>query len=281
LALLFPAVNRARDQANSTLCLSNLRQIGQACLQYSNDYHGYIIPGFANTKLNFASTAPIPNWADAENYATILVNGKYLSAPLAHSVTDPPVRAPSVFQCPSGMTDMLACEHSVNNLTPFAITSRTAGMDDRAWRCVSLSTGVIVDTWYGINLSDMAKDAYSDDPSCKTAGYNIPCRRLPDRTNPTDFSDQKLNQISHPSQVVFLYDGVFDNPWFSPDRISARHDNHRRTNILFLDSHAESVLTASLPGGMGVGGQSGYPATAFEASNLRLHAPPSFLDDGW
>ena len=283
IALLLPALTRAREQANSTACLSNLRQIGQAALQYSNDYHGFVIPGYANTNVDFADTSsPIPNFADAENYATLLVNGGYLTAPLAHGVNDPPVSAPSVFQCPSGMTDLLAYEHSVNDLTPSpSVDSRTSGMDNRAWRCVSLSTGIIVDTWYGINLTDMPKEAYSDDPACTTAGYDIPCRRLPDRTALKDFSDPKLNQIRHPSQVVFLFDGVFDNPWFSPDRISARHDGQTRTNMLFFDDHAESVLTSTLPGKMGVNGQTGYPAAAFQTPSLARASPPYFLNDGW
>src|SRR5580704_16786476 len=80
IALLLPALSRAREQANAAACLSNLRLIGQAALQYSNDFNGYLVHGYANQAINFSKTT-IPNWADAENYATILVNGKYLSAP--------------------------------------------------------------------------------------------------------------------------------------------------------------------------------------------------------
>jgi prepilin-type N-terminal cleavage/methylation domain-containing protein/prepilin-type processing-associated H-X9-DG protein len=38
-ALLLPAVARAKDQAWSTKCLSNYRQIGIACTMYANDHN--------------------------------------------------------------------------------------------------------------------------------------------------------------------------------------------------------------------------------------------------
>lgn len=37
LAILLPAMNRAREQARSVACMSNLRQIGIAMVMYSND----------------------------------------------------------------------------------------------------------------------------------------------------------------------------------------------------------------------------------------------------
>jgi len=37
IAILMPALTKAREQANRTKCASNLRQIMYACLMYSND----------------------------------------------------------------------------------------------------------------------------------------------------------------------------------------------------------------------------------------------------
>jgi len=44
ISLLLPALSKARRAANSAVCLSNLRQIGQGILLYANDYDGYCVP---------------------------------------------------------------------------------------------------------------------------------------------------------------------------------------------------------------------------------------------
>lgn len=44
VAILLPALNKARDAAKAIQCASNLRQIGQAAFMYSNDYGGYLPP---------------------------------------------------------------------------------------------------------------------------------------------------------------------------------------------------------------------------------------------
>jgi prepilin-type N-terminal cleavage/methylation domain-containing protein len=51
IAILLPALSRARQQATSAQCLSNLRQIGQAALMYANENHGYWTPAEAGTYL--------------------------------------------------------------------------------------------------------------------------------------------------------------------------------------------------------------------------------------
>src|SRR3984885_14390424 len=40
ISILLPSLNRARETANRVKCASNLRQIGQAILLYSNENHG-------------------------------------------------------------------------------------------------------------------------------------------------------------------------------------------------------------------------------------------------
>src|SRR5450631_558849 len=49
-AMLLPALNKAREKARRSLCLSNLRQIGQGMIMYSDDYGGW-----------FPSSAPVGN----------------------------------------------------------------------------------------------------------------------------------------------------------------------------------------------------------------------------
>ena len=44
IGILLPSLSRAREQAKSAKCLSNLRQIGQAMALYTSDFKGWEIP---------------------------------------------------------------------------------------------------------------------------------------------------------------------------------------------------------------------------------------------
>ena len=45
-AILFPVFARARENARRTSCLSNLKQIGMAVMQYTQDYDDFYVPAF-------------------------------------------------------------------------------------------------------------------------------------------------------------------------------------------------------------------------------------------
>ncbi|HEY7087848.1 MAG TPA: type II secretion system protein, partial [Tepidisphaeraceae bacterium] len=42
IAVLLPALNRARQAAATAQCLSNLRQLGTATVMFANDHKGYM-----------------------------------------------------------------------------------------------------------------------------------------------------------------------------------------------------------------------------------------------
>jgi prepilin-type N-terminal cleavage/methylation domain-containing protein/prepilin-type processing-associated H-X9-DG protein len=46
IAMLMPALSRARQQAKSVQCQSNLRQVGQAMLIYANNWRGCLFPAY-------------------------------------------------------------------------------------------------------------------------------------------------------------------------------------------------------------------------------------------
>ncbi len=48
-AMLLPALNRARDQAHSTSCVNNLKQLGLGAGFYANDNDSFFIPSKVNT----------------------------------------------------------------------------------------------------------------------------------------------------------------------------------------------------------------------------------------
>ena len=46
ISILLPALARAREQANSIKCMSNLRAIAQGMVNYTTDNKGCVIPSF-------------------------------------------------------------------------------------------------------------------------------------------------------------------------------------------------------------------------------------------
>lgn len=77
ISILLPSLNRARETANRVKCASNLRQIGQAILLYSNDNKG------PYPRTLYASTAEID-----QSKGNLQVNG-YAALNNAAGLTDP------------------------------------------------------------------------------------------------------------------------------------------------------------------------------------------------
>lgn len=89
-AILFPVFARVRENARRTSCQSNLKQIGIAMLQYSQDYDDTIIPismtydmAVSNGRPSNDSTPITPKWMD---------------------LSQPYVKSSQVFTCPSDLS---------------------------------------------------------------------------------------------------------------------------------------------------------------------------------
>ncbi len=50
ISILLPALNRARESAQRTKCLANLRSVGQMCYMYGNMFKGAIPIGFSHSR---------------------------------------------------------------------------------------------------------------------------------------------------------------------------------------------------------------------------------------
>jgi prepilin-type N-terminal cleavage/methylation domain-containing protein len=65
IALLLPALNRARAHAVSVQCLSNLRQIGQICFQYATENKGWLPPSQPDSIRNITGGGNMAGNSDA------------------------------------------------------------------------------------------------------------------------------------------------------------------------------------------------------------------------
>jgi prepilin-type N-terminal cleavage/methylation domain-containing protein/prepilin-type processing-associated H-X9-DG protein len=238
ISILLPALGRAREQAATVKCLANLRQIGAAVIQYGNANRGYLVPG---------TTRYPGDGLDRDNWATILVAGKYLPAPpqpasaTGNTISDSSF-GDSVFRCPSGLDDRALTGGFNTPSTSFdqlgagffrLLSSNTAGK-------LGVSPGLRVDCWYGINGWETSVAG-----SIESAYARWPFTRIPDE-NATDPQQQhKISQFRYSSSLVLVYDGVsFHNQAVA--MVNARHNKNTRTNVLYADGHAETVATQDI-----------------------------------
>jgi prepilin-type N-terminal cleavage/methylation domain-containing protein/prepilin-type processing-associated H-X9-DG protein len=91
-AILFPVFARARENARRASCQSNLKQIGLATVQYSQDYDEELYPHRFN--LPTGQTNPL-----ASQFPTI--SGKALGKVFWISLLQPYARSYQIFVCPS------------------------------------------------------------------------------------------------------------------------------------------------------------------------------------
>jgi prepilin-type N-terminal cleavage/methylation domain-containing protein/prepilin-type processing-associated H-X9-DG protein len=76
-AILFPVFAQAREKARATSCLSNMKQMGLACMMYAQDYDGGYVPRYIDHG---------PPWASRTDW---------------YHLIPPYVKSAGVFQCPS------------------------------------------------------------------------------------------------------------------------------------------------------------------------------------
>jgi prepilin-type processing-associated H-X9-DG protein/prepilin-type N-terminal cleavage/methylation domain-containing protein len=246
ISILLPALNSAREAAQTTACLSNLRQIGTAAQGYSSQNRNYMLPCGADPQVFVVNGSPVQEW-----WCNILVDGGYLIAPDSTGL-GPTVN--SVFHCPSANADLFPPDLTNNAAVP---SSRSDQYGAMAYRFTSI-TGTSVDCWYGMNGSE---------GGARTSGH--PCRRIP---YPGPVGLMPVTIVKKSSELVMIFDGLVYHLEVNGNRLNARHGHQTKTNLLFFDGHAETYPTASLPGGMG-NANGAITGAAFAPANLQANFP--------
>src|SRR6267142_2081886 len=232
IAILLPALNKARDQAYTVKCLANLRQIGQAAVMYSQDNKDQTLPA------GYRDLGGGPYPLGPEYWPTLLIYRKYipLPTPAPTSLTHPVTTAHTLFLCPMGIDDRTGNDTASNPNLP---ATRYDAAGRRPLRIHSTIGNFYVDTWYGINGATSGN---------VNEWLAIPYRRIPRDGVDSDNRLEKLSTMKRSSDLVFLFDGIFMNiNSTNPDRISARHNKYTQPNLLFADGHAATFPTNPLP----------------------------------
>ena len=104
IAILLPALGRARAQANTLACLSNQRQIGLAINMFANDHDGYVPKGFFNS----GPVAYAPEVGTPWGYTDPLWNWDYVIQPYFNNNKN-------VLRCPADDTGNFRWKNNDNN----------------------------------------------------------------------------------------------------------------------------------------------------------------------
>lgn len=279
ISILLPALNQARNAAKTTLCLSNLRQLSIGCAMYTTQTR-FSVPAwvygtdttFANQTNARGTTFSVPQ-SYFQTWATVLINGKFITSPTAKTIEEPPITS-GVFYCPSSKPEYFngdlptppttnTYEWQLANSSPtYATAMRQFGRDSAA----SVRPEVIIDNFYGINANDKAGDPSPAIQFERPHWPSSPSRAMVSTTTAGSSAYLvRASTVKDSSRVVFLYDGVYLSPVRNASRVNGRHGKSREyTNIGFYDGHAETVARADLPTVSG-----GYGASSqFNWSNL-------------
>lgn len=167
-AILFPVFAQARAKARQTTCLSNVKQIGMANLQYAQDFDEIIVPNRINTRY----TSSTLNWED-------LLAGTYL-------------KNYDVFICPSSQN------RAVN---PPDQSVTTAPSDQLPTAAVTIVNGVYT---YQHATAYVANNMYRYD----TTGLLGPIfANIPNSGTANTAPLTSLGEIKSPASTVFVTDG--------------------------------------------------------------------------
>jgi prepilin-type N-terminal cleavage/methylation domain-containing protein/prepilin-type processing-associated H-X9-DG protein len=233
ISILLPSLGRARQSAQMVACLSNLRQIGLAHLQYTNAYKGQLVP--ADLK-----------WSDGSNihtWHTLFVELGLLSAPEQDDVNSINSIGTSVFRCPSGFDQRQSTMVGVT-IPPEEFNAQMGATFLRS----TTADGKSYDTWYGINGHSAYGGSVDGFPFSRLQ-YR-PATNTWERTGGNGRGrplNNKIGDLKNPTRFVMFFDGFFMNFNSAPFRIDARHMNRTITNVLLADGHAESVDRKRLP----------------------------------
>jgi prepilin-type processing-associated H-X9-DG protein/prepilin-type N-terminal cleavage/methylation domain-containing protein len=239
IAILLPTLNGARKQANAVRCMSNLRQIGQALVMYSQTNRGYIIPSYTMSGVTGGASVPLEGWAP------ILDRDKFIAGKSGHDG--------SVYLCPDTF-DIEGMKGGQTGTDP----GKPKGWMD--WPNLRLGTDNVPTTipqrgfmkvirvGYWINADNPIGSAALVTPdlfyTC-SVGYGP-------GTNGLYLNYQKTSRIRRPSLLITVADGVYagrqrDNRVeVANSRIGYRHPN-QMANVAFADGHVEAISGDKFP----------------------------------
>jgi prepilin-type processing-associated H-X9-DG protein len=254
VAILLPALNKAREQALTIKCLSNLRQISQGLFAYSAENSGWIVPSFNLPQVNVIAGPNVimdgwPAILDRDGY----VRGTGREAPLG-----------SAFYCPAtvdidgmaqGQTGTYAANPRGYVEWPMEFAGPTYGDSDPQISVIGAGINKILRTSYWINAYNPIGGAVAS--LTPNDLYYTCCVNFGPDSSGHILMPHKTTNIKHSSLLITVADGLYmgrqsvDQVGMTNSRIGYRHygpkGQYTLANAGFADGHAESLTSDQFP----------------------------------
>jgi prepilin-type N-terminal cleavage/methylation domain-containing protein/prepilin-type processing-associated H-X9-DG protein len=294
IGILLPSLNKARRQAFTAQCQSNMRQIAMALINYINDNQGNLIPD------TISKDAP---FNDGWFWAGELLNQHYISAPniYANGATTPVIPQTSVFRCPEGIAP--------EDQGPFGTANDgTGGNNQGFWPTDPKNNGYVtgispasradhqtaygVASWYQLcsrttgNASSVWPGGTFATPFLyfdKSKDGTLNLNNGPGMTGQLTFSgyQRKISMVRRSALMAMVVEAAADNwvdqtarqnplntgEWNYITRWGARHGqktqdgNNAFTNVAFFDGHVDLLATYPIETYVPAGGTPGVTAS--------------------
>jgi len=272
VALLLPALNKAREQANSIRCMSNLRQISMGLFAYAAENNGWVVPSYNLPQQPGSGTNYVagPN-VIMDGWPCILDRDGFVRS-AARDVS-------TVFYCPNtvdinGMANGQTGTYGANPRGwiewPMQFAGPTYGDSDPQIALTWPAQGFnkIIRTSYWINAYNPIGGAVTNIPQ-NDLFYTASIGFGPDAAG-NYIGLHKTTKIKHSSLLIVVADGVYmgrqsvDQVGMKNCRIGYRHPGpggaNTVANVGFADGHAESLAGNQFP--------CSYAKTSSYAGNL-------------
>jgi prepilin-type processing-associated H-X9-DG protein/prepilin-type N-terminal cleavage/methylation domain-containing protein len=238
IAILLPALNKARGQANTVQCASNLRQLGLGAINYANDYRGTVlISGVYQGGVD--PTQGGTNLSNNDRWFVALMRGGYLGTKRPNAQYYEIANFYPMLQCPT-VKDLIQPDQNGYSYSNYNMSTHVGGIGGGAW--------------YNPPLVESR--------TTTTMVVNPPAPPRPVTTT-VNTTRLKLNQIKQNTKTIYIGESdrktinantelspvaSSSNPWNAPG------DYHQKgSNILFFDGHVEAVSKKDLLNNVSLG----------------------------
>lgn len=257
IAILLPALRRAREAANLTACLSNLRQIGLAATMHANDHRGYFpFAGYVNATTGTANLNPdVLNDSCQVKYSYFTsYSGTLRPLPFPGAVA-PYLGYSLNVDSESALWTQLNDPQGVRKV--FTCPSQSEQMAGPTAAAQAFATGVtggyIEQNVYSSYVFNEALLGWPFPGATHLAGKITQCKRPCD----TIVMGDGLPRGGNGGPLLWwTWDGygasnctladAFNNNWNAGDRLNFDLPRHNlRMNVLFVDGHAATIVISN------------------------------------